>query len=169
MPKSKVGGITLGEELEAQRCIEKSPRLPHALSLPWRRAPVYPLMSKINIQALLLAMLVAAAFFGGMAVQKKLDKPTIRVVSFDGGTELVLPDGCSRCLQDLVACHRRRRLSDHTRCRDEPPSTVEPIMRLSSSSHVGASDLCRLMIQSNVTKGRRSGANQAWPQAAEAH
>lgn len=44
---------------------------------------------QFTLRALLTAMLVMAAFFGGMAVQRQLDKPTpIRVLGFDKGGRL---------------------------------------------------------------------------------
>ncbi|HEV3344336.1 MAG TPA: hypothetical protein VG125_28430, partial [Pirellulales bacterium] len=91
--------ITLGEELEAQRCIEKSPRLPHALSLPWRRAPVYPLMSKINIQALLVVMLVVAAFLAGVRFERERQRRENKAGRLPaywlsmGGYDILVEDG----------------------------------------------------------------------------
>jgi hypothetical protein len=47
---------------------------------------------QFTLRALLVAMLVIAAFFGGMAAQKQLDKPAIRAYDV-GSVELILPDG----------------------------------------------------------------------------
>ena len=69
---------------------------------------------QFTLRALLVAMLVVAAFFGGMAVQRQLDKPVSRVMLGAGssrhmtwGETMVLRDGTvwHRDLPDLDPPH----------------------------------------------------------------
>ena len=55
---------------------------------------------QFNLKMLLVAMLVVAAFFGGMSVQRRLDEPVMGTMPMIGGnglththTFLELPDG----------------------------------------------------------------------------